>query len=183
MFTSKSASAVQKRLVSSFAKKRDVKAPFPTTFHPTRSANKTRILLPEGVVYNPPAAVPTPHQTPAAFLPNSDPRKTAPWNSKQHDISNMPQLSDNKKQYNLTEAEVKEIQRLRIEDPEKWTRKALAAKFNCSPFFISIASNTTVERQQQMNETLEIIKSRWTEHRKKIRADRVRRREVWARDA
>lgn len=177
-------SRVQTRLVSSFTKKKDVRAPFPTTFHPVRSANKTKILLPEGVVHNPPSSVPTPHQTPAAFLPESDPRKTAVWNTVKHNTEYMPPLTEPaQKQYNVSPEDIAEIQRLRFEEPEVWTRKALAKKFNCSPFFISLVSKPTPERQAEMDRRLGVIKSQWTERRALARRDRARRHAIWLSDA
>ncbi|VVT56981.1 mitochondrial 54S ribosomal protein mL58 [Magnusiomyces paraingens] len=176
--------AGQIRNASSFAKKSDVATPFPTKFHPTRSANTTKINLPAGVVHNPPASAPSPHQTPSAFLPADDARRHAVWNTKQeHQIENMPPLTEpTTKKYHLTEADISEIQRLRLEDPEKWTRKALAEKFKCSPFFVSIVSKPNEERQQKMDQHLDTIKSNWTEHRTNARRDRQRRRELWLRD-
>lgn len=174
----------QTRLVSSFSKKKDVPKPFPTSFHPVRSANKTKIQLPEGVVYNPPSSAPTPYQTPSAFLPSSDARRNAPWNQQPQDIECMPPLVEpTQKSYNLTEADIAEIQRLRLEDPEQWTRKVLSKKFNCSPFFISMVSNPASERQVEMDRRLGIIKSGWTDHRANARKDRVRRKQLWLRDA
>lgn len=175
--------AGQVRRVSSFSKKRDVVTPFPTTFHPTRSANKTKIQLPQGVVHNPPASAPTPHQTPSAFLPKNDPRRSAVWNQQAHNIETMPPLADVKeKKYHLSEADIAEIQRLRLEDPEKWTRKTLAEKFGCSPFFVSMVSKPDAERRTLMDGKLEEIKASWTEHRAGARRDRARRRDLWLRD-
>lgn len=179
------------RQVSSFSKKKDVPTPFPTKYHPTRSANNSNIQLPAGVVHNPPSAAPSPFQTPSAFLPENDPRRQIIWNQSQKDIQegrvnieNMPALSSesNKKQYHLTAEDIAEIQRLRLEDPEKWTRKALAAKYQCSPFFISMVSKPDASRLAKMNDTLNTIKSEWTQHRKSARRDRARRREFWLKD-
>lgn len=170
------------RSVSSFSKKKAVPTPFPTTYHPTKSASTTKILLPTGVVHNPPASAPTPYQTPSAFLPKDDPRREAVWNTKKQDVDTMPPLNEREKKYHLTEAEIQEIQKLRLQDPETWTRKALAEKFQCSPFFISMVSTPDPARLQEMNRRLEVIKSRWTEHREIARRDRKRRREIWLRD-
>lgn len=96
----------------------------------------------------------------------------------------MPLLTEPaQKNYNLSADDIAEIQRLRLEDPEQWTRKALAKKFNCSPFFVSMVSKPASERQAEMDRRLEIIKAGWTEHRTNARSDRVRRRALWARDA
>lgn len=179
------------RLVSSFSKKKDVPTPFPTKYHPTRSANNSNIQLPAGVVHNPPSAAPSPFQTPAAFLPANDPRRQVVWNQAQKDlqegrinIENMPALSSetHKKEYHLTAEDVAKIQKLRLEDPEKWTRKALAAEFKCSPFFISMVSKPDAGRMEEMNKRLETIKGEWTQHRKDSRRDRSRRREFWLKD-
>lgn len=175
--------STQIRQVSSFSKKKDTLTPFPTKFHPVKSASKTKINLPQGVVHNPPASAPSPYQTPAAFLPKDDPRRTAVWNKQVHNIETMPPLVDPaEKSYHLNESDIKEIQKLRLEDPEKWTRKALAEKFQCSPFFISMVSTPDQGRDAEMNSRLETIKSSWTEHRANSRRDRTRRREVWLRD-
>lgn len=181
---------VNTRQVSSFSKKKDVPTPFPTKYHPTRSANNSDIQLPAGVVHNPPSSAPSPFQTPSAFLPANDPRRQIVWNQAQkdvqegrRDIANMPALSvEKEKQYHLTAEDIAEIQKLRLEDPSKWTRKALAAKFQCSPFFISMVSKPDAGRLQEMNSVLETIKSEWTEHRKESRRDRARRREYWLKD-
>lgn len=157
---------------------------FPTQFNAVRSASNPRIQLPKGLAYNPAPSAPSPYDTPAAFLPEGDRRQIKKDAEPYEDVENMPALiSKWKKSYNLTESDMIEIQRLRKENPQKWTRKALAKKFNCSPFFISIASKPHPKRQKEMDRRLEFIQSLWNESRTRARRDRKRRRDLWLRDA
>jgi hypothetical protein len=86
------------------------------------------------------------------------------------------------KKYHLTEADISEIKRLRAEDPRTWTREALAEKFNCSQFFISIAAKNEsagLEHERRMDE----VKKRWGPGRSLARHERGRRKQLWGRDA
>ncbi|KAA8904293.1 hypothetical protein TRICI_005519 [Trichomonascus ciferrii] len=164
--------------------RKEIPTRFPTQFNPVRSASNPRIQLPKGLVYNPAPAAPTPYDTPAAFLPENDKRQIRKDAQPYDDVKYMPPLTPRqRKQYNLTEEDMIEIQRLRKEDPEKWTRKALAEKFNCSEFFISIASTPHPDRQKEMDRRLDVIKSLWNESRYRARRDRERRKQLWLRDA
>jgi hypothetical protein len=155
---------------------------FPTMFNPIRSASNPRIQLPKGLVYNPAPSVPSPYNTPAAFLPKNADRKVM-HEKDPYEVENMPLLQQiQQKNYHLTDKDVIEIQKLRQEDPEKWTRKSLAEKFGCSEFFISIASKPLPEHQAEMDRRLKVIKGRWSQKRIVTRRDRQRRRELWLRD-
>lgn len=143
------------------------------------------IMLPKGLVYNPTPSPPTPYETPAAFLPKTDKRKVVK-DAKDYNVDTMPQLSEEPKEppkYHLTEADFIEIQRLRHENPDKWTLKALAEKFDCSTYVISIASTPHPDRDAEMQRRLEIIKGIWDEKRTRARRDRQRRKAYWLRDA
>jgi hypothetical protein len=86
------------------------------------------------------------------------------------------------KKYHLTEEDIKEIQRLRVEDPNTWTREKLAEKFNCSQFFVSIvAKNEAAGKEYERR--LEEVKKRWGPGRSLARHERGRRKELWGRDA
>jgi hypothetical protein len=86
------------------------------------------------------------------------------------------------KKYHLTEVDIKEIQRLRAEDPKTWTREKLAEKFNCSQFFVSIvAKNEAAGKEYEKR--LEEVKKRWGPGRSLARHERGRRKELWGRDA
>jgi hypothetical protein len=147
-----------------------------------RSASNPLIQLPKGLVYNPAPSVPSPYNTPAAFLPKNADRKVM-HEKDPYEVENMPLLQQiQQKNYHLTDKDVIEIQKLRQEDPEKWTRKSLAEKFGCSEFFISIASKPLPEHQAEMDRRLKVIKGRWSQKRIVTRRDRQRRRELWLRD-
>uniref|UniRef100_A0A060T6R9 ARAD1C22462p n=1 Tax=Blastobotrys adeninivorans TaxID=409370 RepID=A0A060T6R9_BLAAD len=156
---------------------------FPTKFNPVRSASNPKIQLPKGkLVYNPAPSAPNPYNTPAAFLPKDSSRKVK-YDDKAYSVEDMPLLQpEPSKKYHLTEEDVIKIQELRNSDPEKWTRRALAKEFNCSEFFISLASEPRQDQKEEMDRRLQVIKSLWTENRARERRNRQRRRELWLRD-
>lgn len=163
-------------------KRAEIPTRFPTVFNPVRSAAKPHIKLPKGLVYNPSPAPLSVYDTAAIFLPESD-RRIVRHEDKAYPVELMPALSEIKdKKYHLTEKDVIEIQKLRLEDPEKWTKKALAAKFDCSELMVSIASKPAPERVTEMNRRLDIIRDIWSPARARARGDRKRRQEIWKRD-
>ncbi|KAF2435701.1 hypothetical protein EJ08DRAFT_656069 [Tothia fuscella] len=94
-----------------------------------------------------------------------------------------PALKDPyEKKYHLTELEIKEIQRLRAEDPKTWTRVKLAEKFDCSQFFVSLVAKNEVAGKEH-DKKLEAVKKRWGPGRSLARHERGRRKELWGRDA
>ncbi|KAJ4304815.1 hypothetical protein N0V90_000343 [Kalmusia sp. IMI 367209] len=85
------------------------------------------------------------------------------------------------KKYHLTDVEIKEIQRLRAEDPVRWTRVRLAEKFGCSQFFVGLVAKNegAAERVGREHE-----RSRGNGEREEgARVERGRRKELWGRDA
>lgn len=85
----------------------------------------------------------------------------------------------NGKTYHLGPQEVEKIQRLRQENPQKYTRKVLAAKYGVSPLFVSLISKPNGQRAQEMEGRLQEIKSRWKDKRFVAREDRKRRKLLW----
>ena len=142
------------------------------------------------IVFNPPSSAPSPYQTPAAFLPQGDPRRQLLSESYQHanpynDSGNKlpPSIRERpEKKYHLREKEIEEIRRLRTEDPNKWTQNKLAEKFQCSQFFIGMVSKAPKERLERAEKELEKVKERWGKKRRYARDDRQKRRELWGRD-
>ncbi|SCU77582.1 LADA_0A01178g1_1 [Lachancea dasiensis] len=122
---------------------------------------------------------------PRAFLPRDDPRrqfvqKIRP--SEHHQASWAPALHQKKdKSYHLKPEQVAEIQRLRTENPDKYTRKVLAQKFDVSPLFISLVSSASKTRVEDMSQRLETIKKDWHPKRAIARQDREKRKELWYR--
>nr|POE54360.1 54s ribosomal protein l20, mitochondrial [Quercus suber] len=82
----------------------------------------------------------------------------------------------------LTQTAVDEMRRLRAEDPRKWTRMALAEKFECSQFFVSLCCSAP-QRKTEAQQALAEIKSRWGRRRTEARIQRTERKKMWGRDA
>jgi hypothetical protein len=82
------------------------------------------------------------------------------------------------KKQHLSIEDVAEIRRLRVEDPSTWTVRALAEKFNCSPFFIGICTKAGVEHKASVQAEQNKIRAGWGALRKKAREERVRRKEM-----
>ncbi|KAL8645801.1 MAG: hypothetical protein Q9226_007136 [Calogaya cf. arnoldii] len=157
---------------------------------PSFIPSTTTDQLQDNVIFNPPSSSPSPYQTPAAFLPPSDPRRSLLARSHEH--AN-PYAQPNKrlpppiqkpteKRYHLKEDEIAEIRRLRQKDPDTWTRKKLAQKFDCSEFFVSMVCEATQEKKQRQQMALDEIKARWGKRRTYAREDRQKRRVLWNRD-
>lgn len=83
------------------------------------------------------------------------------------------------KLYHLNDADRKAIRALRAEDPEKWTRRALAAKFKCSPFYISHVAPCSEEHQEKIKASLEKIREKHGYKRRQIILNRIRRKALW----
>ncbi|KAK3197689.1 hypothetical protein GRF29_216g913819 [Pseudopithomyces chartarum] len=86
------------------------------------------------------------------------------------------------KKYHLTDVEIKEIQRLRAEDPVRWTRVRLAEKFGCTQFFVGMIAKDEAKAEKVAREH-ERARSKWGERRRDARHQRERRKELWGRDA
>lgn len=122
---------------------------------------------------------------PKSFLPANDPRREIvdELTAKDAEISKVAPVLHNKgeKTYHLKPEDIEEIKRLRLEDPVKNSRKALAKRFKCSPLFISLVSEPPKERKEEMEQVLEMIKSQWHPLRAAARADRKKRKALWYR--
>ncbi|KAL8693949.1 MAG: hypothetical protein Q9218_001307 [Villophora microphyllina] len=148
--------------------------------------------LRDHIIFNPPSSSPSPYHTPLAFLPPGDPRRSLLAQSHEHEN---PYAQPNKclpppafkippeKKYHLKENDIREIRKLRLEDPFVWSRKKLAQKFDCSEWFVASVCNATSERKAHDLKELEEIKARWGNRRRYAREDRQKRRELWGRDA
>ncbi|KAF2175678.1 hypothetical protein K469DRAFT_56180 [Zopfia rhizophila CBS 207.26] len=85
------------------------------------------------------------------------------------------------KKYHLKDKDIEEIRRLRLEDPDKWTRVRLAEKFGCSQFFVGMVVKAP-EKAERVERDHQKSRNRWGQRRRIAREDRVRRRESWGRD-
>jgi hypothetical protein len=86
------------------------------------------------------------------------------------------------KTYHLTETDIKEIRRLRSEDPDTWTRVKLAEKFGCSQFFVGMVAKNEGKAERVAKEH-EDARRKWGVRRREAREDRGRRKVLWGRDA
>ncbi|KAJ4311303.1 hypothetical protein N0V94_008021 [Neodidymelliopsis sp. IMI 364377] len=86
------------------------------------------------------------------------------------------------KKYHLDEAQIAEIRKLRLGDPDKWTRVKLAEKFGCSQFFVGMVAKAP-EKAERVALEHEAARQKWGVRRKMAREDRERRKVLWGRDA
>ncbi|AET39120.1 mitochondrial 54S ribosomal protein mL58 Ecym_4038 [Eremothecium cymbalariae DBVPG len=165
----------------------------PTIYNKTSSASNykgyMKAKIPPGTYFTPAPSSSTGSNNsetiPKSFLPKNDIRRQFVDRLRSKDASiskNAPPLQvKGEKSYHLSPQEIREIIRLRNEDPDKYTRKVLAKKFNVSPLFISIVSDAPAERKAEMDKRLASIKLKWHPGRKVAREDRKKRKELWYR--
>lgn len=107
-------------------------------FNPVKSAFNFKPVPTPGLVFNPPASLPSVKQTPRAFLPPNDPRRNLPIHKTYTDeeLADMPIIHGTTKKYDVTEETAKEIINLRVSDPQTWTISKLCKKFNVRALFV-----------------------------------------------
>ncbi len=146
------------------------------------------------IIFNPPSSAPSIYHTPLTFLPKGDQRRElysltqSKSSEPSKDGQQPPALGKpHEKQYHLTQEDIEEMRRLRVEDPDAWTRGKLAHKFKCSKIFVGMVLRAgklpgAKERYEKHLQELDALQSRWGRRRREAREDRVRRREMWGRD-
>ncbi|CZR60513.1 related to ribosomal protein YmL20 precursor, mitochondrial [Phialocephala subalpina] len=140
------------------------------------------------IVFNPPSSAPSVLHTPLKFLPKEDKRRQLLASTAARHQALDPALPPavpvkrSVPHHHLSEADVKEIQRLKREEPDDWTCAKLARKFNCSTFFVSIClsqcGGDDSQRKKDMAEKLEAIRARWGPRRRKAREEKSKRYEL-----
>ncbi|KAK6507204.1 hypothetical protein TWF481_005654 [Arthrobotrys musiformis] len=172
----------------------------PSRSNTSRDLKVEKTVLPT-IIHNPPSAAPTPFITPRLFLPTADPRWEKPSEGAVltaapmvEEIDPRPEVEGEggklppalsrpyRKTYHLDEAQIKEIQKLRGQDPDLYSRRKLAKMFGCSEFFVGMVAPTTEERKREMRGKVEEVKAGWGKIRSFAREERGRRRELWSRD-
>lgn len=142
-------------------------------YNAQRSAFNIKPIRTQGLVYNPPAAVLAPQtKTPHAFLPRNDPRLMIPpsrvYTAKE--LENYPIINrydaPAQRTYQVTPEIVSELNKLRQEDPKKWSIRALSKKFNLPP--------------NKVNTFTESLPKTKTDT-KQSNSERVRRSKLWLR--
>ncbi|KKZ62077.1 hypothetical protein EMCG_03440 [[Emmonsia] crescens] len=144
---------------------------------------------PDQIIYNPPSSAPSVYHTPTKFLPPDDVRRKLRASSLAGEPllqqpSRLPLVLRHKSQtkHILGEQEIAEMRQLRLEDPMKWSRYALAQRFGCSTHFVMQVCDAGPQKKAIQQQVLEAIKSRWGKKRTIAREDRELRKELWARD-
>lgn len=166
-----------------------------TIYNPRTSASNYKGYLkskiPSGMYYNPAQSATTgsinSETIPLSFLAKDDPRRTLIEQLRANDAVESKygpavltsKSTQNGKTYHLEPEQIKEIIKLRKEDPALNTRKKLATQFGVSPLFISLVSSASKERVEEMNGRLNTIKSKWHKQREIARKDRKKRKQLW----
>lgn len=155
-------------------------------FNAVRSAFNIKPVPSQGLIHNPPAAMPSFKQTPKLFLPANDPRLTILADTyrvySQEELDEMPVIHGAKKDYDLTPEIINEVVKLRQDDPETWTIAKLAARFNVDARKINVISGDSAVKTAKLRQQLEIEKSTWSAEKTLARSDRVKRKQLWLRN-
>jgi hypothetical protein len=152
--------------------------------HPSFLPSKTQTE--DHIIFNPPASTPSVYHTPTIFLPSGDRRRqlfASPVSPDARGALAQPLRPLHEKKYHLTEKDLAEMRRLRKDDPVAWTRSKLAKKFNCSNLFVGLVCQAEPKFRELQKQVEDAVRSSWGTKRRIAREDRVRRRELWGRDA
>lgn len=140
-----------------------------------------------GLIHNPPAAAPTPTQTPRPFLPANDPRlKVFADTFKVYtasELEEMPLIYATQKDRLLTREMAEQMVALRREDPAKWTVARLAQKFDVDRKKVNVVTGTSAERQAALRDELARAQSKWKESTRVAKEDRTKRKHMWLSNA
>lgn len=160
----------------------------PKNKYNARSAFNLKPNPTQGLIHNPPSAMPSVKDTPKAFLPANDPRlrfmadKFRVYSAEE--LQDMPLLYGIRKEkdYSLTPQIVGDIVKLRNEDPEQWTVSKLASKFNVDIKKVNVITGIHKERQEKLLRDLNAVKETWNEKRRVARQDKEKRTKMWLRN-
>ncbi|PKS05786.1 hypothetical protein jhhlp_007615 [Lomentospora prolificans] len=150
------------------------------------------------IIFNPPSSQPTVYHTPFKFLPKTDPRRSnnlqmlfhnsganeaATTSSSSSSSSSAGYLPPSlrpvsEKKYHLTKDDVAEIRRLRWEDPENWSLRNLAKKFDCSIKFVQIATEVPETYKEKLADDTRRMKATWGPRKLKAREERKVRKQM-----
>lgn len=128
-------------------------------------------------IHNPPSSVPTPHSlttAPASPLlskraPNADTSSLPP------EIRPKAKSAGPK----LTQPQIEEMRKLRLQDPKTNSCQVLARKYGCSPVFVSMVAPLPAEQRKEVEKELNEQREEWGERKRLVREIRKKRREFW----
>jgi hypothetical protein len=146
------------------------------------------------IIFNPPSSAPSVLHTPLKFLPKEDKRRQLLAATATTPSRLPPPVSPKSlklARHHLTEAQISEMRKLRLDSPDKWPNKALARKYNCSSLFVTMCLKelpgdggpAEEARKTRVQTKLEAVKERWGPTRRMAREDRAKRIELALRDA
>lgn len=158
----------------------------PPMRHPDPLLNKSNAVstsLPEDLtfIHRPPPSAPSP----LSYTGNpSSPLLRAEPPTPLADVSLPPPLKQSTMVHpRLPEDKIKELQRLRMENPGLYTQKKLANIFGCSPSFVSYVAPLKSSQQRaavaRRDREHEKARSRWGEKAALIREIQKKRKEFW----
>jgi Mitochondrial ribosomal protein subunit L20 len=132
-------------------------------------------------IHRPPPSAPTPHSY--TVNPSSPLLRTEPLPSSVGSALPPPLEKPKSKPPQLQEDEIAKIQRLRMENPARHTRRELANSFGCSPAFVSyVAPLNRSEKRAALakrDREHEKARARWGEKAALVREIRRKRKEFW----
>lgn len=139
------------------------------------------------LVHNPPQLSPHLKQTPKAFLPPNDPRRSLDArNTKSYtreEVDNMPLIHGyGNATYDITPKLVEEILTLRNQDPSTWTISKLARHFDVDKAKVNVITGSHKERQEVVEQALQHQQNTWHDHKRLAREDRRKRVQMWLRN-
>lgn len=153
----------------------------PFNFKPAKQEGSPQLI------HNPPQAINSLKHTPKKFLPANDPRHALPIKANQvytkQQLDDMPLISEylQKKTYTLTPEIVEKIQKLRNEDPSKWTIRKIARELDIDIMKVNVLSGINKSRQVQVANEIGEQQIDWSEKKLNARNDRKKRTEMWLR--
>lgn len=157
-------------------------------YNAARSAFNFKPKPTQGLIHNPPAAMPSLKDTPRTFLPANDPRLTIMADKYRtytpEELNDMPLIYgiSKEKDYSLTPEIVEKIVKLRNEDQDKWTISRLAAEFKIDARKVNVITGVNKEKQQKLVRELEALKQTWAEKKLAAKLDRSKRTDMWLRN-
>lgn len=148
--------------------------------HPSHLLRNRPAAPNDEILFNPPSSQPSVYHTPFKFLPASDPRRSSnlkllfPEATAGSAPDYLPPAitPEDPKKYHLSKADVEEMRRLRWEDPDTWSLKKLAAKFQCSVTFVQIAAEVKGEYRAKLAEEWRRKRALWGPKKLKAREER-----------
>ncbi|KZW00915.1 hypothetical protein EXIGLDRAFT_111959 [Exidia glandulosa HHB12029] len=166
------------RLVRSYATRRP-ELPPPRFPDPLENVKGVEVAPNLTFFHRPPPSMPTPESlttAPASPLlrrpartPRQPPQLPPPVSGK------LPE----QKKYHLTAEQINEIRRLRAEDPVKYSRSALAKRFDTTSWFVATVSKVPKERKKVLDAAVVKQREGWGELKRLAVDVRKKRREFW----